>query len=171
MKDWKKLQAEIDQKALETLTEPDIEMKRLAQYHMSVGGAGVTIDKTIFSTLLYGICDCIRTYDWIYFINTLAQDDDYTAEDIAEQVAFFFKQPSFFADYCGLRTQYRFTLEICEVMGSLKKEDLVSLLDSFRCYIGNLAAWAYQYIPWGIGYAFPARDKAYFEQGLAYFDK
>lgn len=170
MKDWKTIKSEIDRKTTEMLTEPENEVKRLIKYRISAGGSGVPMDMQILSTWIYGITDAGRISDWIYFINELAQDDEYTSEDICTLVRFWFQQPSFFADYCGLTTQYSFTKDIISVMDTLKKEELVSLLDSLRSYIANINAWAYQYLPWGIGYAFPAKDKAYFEEGLSFFE-
>lgn len=171
MENWKEVKEAIDCKTAKTLIDPDDEVKRLVKYSISAGGSGVPMDMQILSTWIYGLTDAGHIADWIYFINELAKNEDYSVEDLGTLVRFWFAQPSFFADYCGLTTQYSFTKAIVSVLDQVNKEELISLLDSFRCYIANINAWAYQYLPWGIGYAFPAKDLAYFEKGLAFSQK
>ena len=51
-------------------------------------------------------------------------------------------------------------------MDSIGKKEFLELVDSFRCYLMNINAWVYQYMPWGIGRSIYRKDRAYFETGL-----
>ena len=63
--------------------------------------------------------------------------------------------------------QYEFTRRIDEMMDTLDREAYIELLSTFRSYIMNVNAWIYQYWPWGVTYAMPRKDRAYYEKGLA----
>mgnify|MGYP000034181249 FL=1 len=53
------------------------------------------------------------------------------------------------------------------MMDTLDREAYIELLSTFRSYIMNVNAWIYQYWPWGVTYAMPRKDRAYYEKGLA----
>lgn len=168
MEAWKKLKADIDEMVEYTTLNPDPDVLDVFKYSISKGGAGLPHDYQMFSTWFYGAPDCTYITDWCYFLMTLAKDEEgYPVNELCKMVRFWFVQPSFFSNYCGLNKQYEFVSRFNEIMDTLDREAFVSVLDSLRCYIGNMAVWIYQYFPWGVGNAFPRRDKAYYEKGLA----
>ena len=154
--------------AVYTQENPDPDVRDVFKYCISKGGAGLPHDDQIFTTWFYGAPDCTYITDWIYFLDILAEDEaHYPVEALRQMVRFWFTQPSFFADYCGLNKQYSFVHRLDLMMDTLTKDELMQVLNSLRVYIGCLNAWIYQYFPWGVGNALHTKDKAYYEAGLA----
>ena len=88
-------------------------------------------------------------------------------EQLHKLAKYWFVHPSHFGEYCGMFKQYEFTRRIDEMMDTLDREAYIELLSTFRSYIMNVNAWIYQYWPWGVTYAMPRKDRAYYEKGLA----
>ncbi|NCB30097.1 MAG: hypothetical protein EOM66_01655 [Clostridia bacterium] len=166
MKSWQELKAEIDREVELTTLEPVRDVVDVFRYSISKGGAGVPNDNQIFTTWFFGGADVNYIADWCYFIIELSKKENNTMEKLCQMTRFWVLQPSEFGHYCGLRKQYEFTQTLNEIMDNLQKEELVAILDSFRSYLANINAWVFQYMPWGVGYAFPRKDKAYYEAGL-----
>jgi hypothetical protein len=166
MKTWKELKIEIDRATEETILSPDPEMVAVFQYRISTGGAGLPHDNQIYSTWHYGGADVTYIADWCYFLLKLSKDEDYSLGELRTMARFWFVQPSHFGNYCGMRRQYSFIKQIADMLDSLEKDAFVALIDSLRCYIMNLCVWLYQLMPWGVGYALPVKDKAFYEAAL-----
>jgi hypothetical protein len=86
---------------------------------------------------------------------------------LARMFRFWVFQPSEFGNYCGLRRQHEFVKEIAAILDTLDSDSFMALMDSLRCYYSNINVWVYQIMPWGVGYAFPRKDKQYYEKGLS----
>ena len=43
---------------------------------------------------------------------------------------------------------------------------LFNIRCTYRAYLGNIYAWVYHYMPWGVGNAFPRKDEAYYQRAL-----
>ena len=166
MKTWQELKAEIDQTVADTTFEADKEVKDTFQYCISRGGAGVPDDNQIFTTWFFGGADVNYIADWCYFLMKLARKDT-PYEKMAKIFRFWVLQPAEFGNYCGLRKQYGYVKQIEALLGSIDTAALVSLLDSLRCYYANINTWVFQIMPWGVGYAFPRKDREYFKEGAA----
>lgn len=166
MMSWQELKAEIDRETALTTLEPVQDVVDVFHYSISKDGAGVPNDNQIFTTWFFGGADVNYLADWCYFIIELSKREDYNVEKLCQLVRFWIQQPSEFGNFCGLRKQYEFTQAFTAIMDGLKKEEFVSVLDSLRCYLANINAWVYQYMPWGVGRAFHRKDKSYYEAGL-----
>ena len=152
MEAWKILKSEIEEQIALTSNEPDQDTLDVFKYSIAKLGAGIPHDDQIFSTWFYGAPDVTYAMDWIYVLIELANDgESYTH----------------FGEYCGMFKQYEFTRRIDEMMDTLDREAYIELLSTFRSYIMNVNAWIYQYWPWGVTYAMPRKDRAYYEKGLA----
>ena len=166
MKTWKEIKSEIDREVLLTQLEPAQDVLDVFRYSISKRGSGVANDGQMFTTWFFGGADVSYIADWCYFIMQLSKDEKFSNQQLCQMVTFWIKQPSEFGRFCGLYRQYEFCLEIIGVMDQLNRDELYSLLDSYRCYLMNVNAWIYQYLPWGIGRAIHRKDKTYFEEGL-----
>lgn len=166
MKGWKELKLEIDRATAETLLKPDQEVLAVFKYRMSRGGAGVPVDNQIFTTWFFGGADVNYLCDWCSFLLDLIVDESFSLEKIRQITRYWIIQPSEFGHYCGLRRQYEFTTDLIAMLDTLDRNELWSVLDSFRAYFANINAWVFQYFPWGLGYAFPRKDEEYFKKGL-----
>lgn len=166
MKTWQEIKAEIDRETLLTELEPAQDVLDVFRYSISKAGAGVANDGQIFTTWFFGGADVSYIADWCYFIMQMGEDENFTAEQIHQMFLFWIKQPSEFGHFCGLYRQYEFCQDIAAVMDSIGKKEFLELVDSFRCYLMNINAWVYQYMPWGIGRSIYRKDRAYFETGL-----
>lgn len=172
MESWKTVKEDIDRQIQRTTTEPDQDVLDVFKYSISKGGAGIPHDNQIFTTWFYGGPDVSYVMDWIYFLIELARDGEtYSMPELHKMARYWFIQPSHFGNYCGLYRQYEFTRRIDAVMDSLDRDAYIQLLSSFRSYIMNMNAWMYQYWPWGVTYAIPRKDRAYFEKGLELLSK
>jgi hypothetical protein len=167
MKTWQEIKASIDHETEITSLEPVRDVVDVFKHSMSKGGAGIPNDNQIFTTWFFGGADVNYIADWCYFITELAKNNKYTMEQLCLMTRFWVFQPSEFGNYCGLCKQFEFTKEIDAVMDKLDREAFILLLDSFRSYLANINVWVYQYMPWGVGYAFPRKDRSYYEAGLA----
>ena len=87
-------------------------------------------------------------------------------EMLVKMMRYWVIQPSTFGLYCGLNRQYEFSQQINEVLDTIDKPAFRALLDSYRAYLGNIYAWVYHYLPWGVGNAFPRKDEAYYQRAL-----
>ena len=165
---WQELKAEIDRQVELTTLQPDQDVEDVFKYSISKGGAGIPHDNQIFTTWWYGAPDVTYVADWIYFLIALAQDgESYPMSELCKMARFWFVQPSHFGDYSGMYKQYDFTKKIDAILDDLDREAFIALLSSFRNYIMNMNVWIYQFWPWGVGYAFKRKDRAYYEAGLA----
>jgi len=163
---WQELKEKIDLETNLTTLEPVQDVKDVFRYSISKDGAGVANDGQIFTTWFFGGADVSYIADWCYFIMRLGKSGDFSMEQLCQMVRFWIQQPSEFGHFCGLHKQYEFSQAIIGMMDSLKKEELIALLDSLRSYLMNVNAWVYQYMPWGVGRAIHRKDRAYFEAGL-----
>jgi len=167
MKDWQVLKRDIEEQIALTTNEPDQDILDVFKYSISKLGAGIPHDDQIFSTWFYGAPDVTYAADWIYFLIELAKDGTtYPMSDLHKMAKYWFVHPSHFGEYCGMFQQYSFTKRIDELMDSLDRDAFIDLLTTFRSYIMNINAWIYQYWPWGVTYAMPRKDRAYYEKGL-----
>ena len=168
MEAWKILKSEIEEQIALTSNEPDQDTLDVFKYSIAKLGADIPHDDQIFSTWFYGAPDVTYAMDWIYVLIELANDgESYTMEQLHKLAKYWFVHPSHFGEYCGMFKQYEFTRRIDEMMDTLDREAYIELLSTFRSYIMNVNAWIYQYWPWGVTYAMPRKDRAYYEKGLA----
>ena len=166
MMDWKTLKDKIDAAVEETLLTPDQDVVDVFKYSISKEGPGIPNDNQIFTTWFFGGADVNYMADWCYFLQDLAVNQDIPMSKLAQMFRFWVIQPSEFGNYCGLSRQWGFTQEINKMLDSLDKETFLSLMDSYRCYLANINVWVFHYLPWGVGYAFPRKDKAFYQEGL-----
>ncbi len=166
MKTWQEIKALIDAETERTLIEPVEDVTEVFKYRLSKEGAGVPCDNQIFTTWVFGGGDVNYLADYCYFLYDLSKKDEFTMPMLVKMMRYWVIQPATFGWYCGLSQQYEFAKMINEVLDSIDKEAFRALLDSYRAYLGNIYVWVYQYMPWGVGNAFPRKDKAYYERAL-----
>ncbi len=166
MSTWQTIKAEIDAEVEKTAVEPVQDVTEVFQYRMSKGGAGIPNDNQIFTTWVFGGGDVNYLADYCGFLYDLSNKDEFTMPMLTKMMRFWVIQPSTFGHYCGLSKQYEFSQQINEVLDSLDKDAFRALLDSYRAYLGNIYAWVYHYMPWGVGNAFPRKDEAYYKRAL-----
>lgn len=166
MSTWQTIKAEIDAEVEKTTIEPVQDVTEVFKYRMSKGGAGIPNDNQIFTTWFFGGGDVNYLADYCYFLYELSQKDEFTMPMLVKMMRFWVIQPATFGHYCGLSKQYEFAGKINEVLDSIDKDAFRALLDSYRAYLGNIYAWVYQYMPWGVGNAFPRKDEAYYKRAL-----
>lgn len=166
MKTWQEIKTEIDAEVEKTIVEPVQDVKEVFLYRMSKGGAGIPNDNQIFTTWFFGGGDVNYLADYCYFLYSLSVKEEFTMPMLAKMMRFWVIQPSTFGHYCGLSRQYDFSQQIDAVLDSIDKEAFRALLDSYRAYLGNIYAWVYHYMPWGVGNAFPRKDEAYYKRAL-----
>lgn len=166
MSTWQTIKAEIDAEVEKTTVEPVQDVTEVFKYRMSKGGAGIPNDNQIFTTWFFGGGDVNYLADYCYFLYDLSQKDEFTMPMLVKMMRFWVIQPATFGNYCGLSKQYEFAEKINGVLDSIDKEAFRALLDSYRAYLGNIYAWVYHYMPWGVGNAFPRKDEAYYKRAL-----
>ena len=166
MNTWQNIKAEIDAEVAKTTVEPVQDVTEVFKYRMSKGGAGIPNDNQIFTTWVFGGGDVNYLADYCYFLYELCEKEEYTMEMLVKMMRYWVIQPSTFGLYCGLNRQYEFSQQINEVLDSIDKPAFRALLDSYRAYLGNIYAWVYHYMPWGVGNAFPRKDEAYYQRAL-----
>lgn len=163
---WQEIKSEIDAETAKTVTEPVQDVTEVFKYRMSKGGAGIPNDNQIFTTWFFGGGDVNYLEDYCFFLYELSEKDEFTMPMLAKMMRFWVVQPSQFGNYCGLCKQYEFAEKINSVLDSIDKQAFRALLDSFRAYLGNIYAWVYHYMPWGVGNAFPRKDEAYYKRAI-----
>ena len=166
MNTWQSIKAEIDAEVEKTTTEPVQDVTEVFQYRMSKGGAGIPNDNQIFTTWFFGGGDVNYLADYCYFLYGLSQREEYTMPMLVKMMRFWVIQPSTFGHYCGLSRQYEFSQKINEVLDSIDKDAFRALLDSYRAYLGNIYAWVYHYMPWGLANACPRMYEAYYKRAM-----
>ena len=167
MKSWQELKAEIDRQVIATTLEPDRDVVDVFCHRISKGGAGIPNDNQIFTTWFFGGGDVTYIADWCYFLTVLSGRESYDMKKLAKMTRFWVMQPAEFGNYCGLCKQWSFVQELNEILDTLDKTGFAAILGSLRAYYCNINVWVYQYLPWGVGYAFPRKDEAYFKKALA----
>ena len=166
MSTWQTIKAEIDAEVERTAVEPVEGWGGGVRGGLSRGGAGVPNDKEIVTTWFFGGGDVNYLADYCYFLYDLSKRDEFTMPMLVKMMRYWVIQPSTFGNYCGLNKQYEFSQKINDVLDSIDKDAFRALLDSYRAYLGNICAWVYHYMPWGVGNAFPRKDEAYYKRAL-----
>jgi hypothetical protein len=164
---WQEVAKKVQEAADAIQFEPGSDFKKVVQLRVIETGAGN--EGNAFTPMFFAMGDLRHIRNYLYFAILFAENNETFSLEQLKGVVRWAEQPAEFCAYCGFTEMNELTKEVMDCLDEVEsKEELVELIRPLRVYASHMNQWSYHYFPYGIGYALPLQDEAYFEEGLHY---